>query len=135
MNDPHGFSVWMQSHMVLASTLIYALVALIIAALILGRWYFSRNAWPFHPGGSAGFLKDEFLRLGAIFIPYVIVMLIYRFYVYDMHPELIRSPYTWLILLSVILFRRASVFIPFVRSAGKRLDAARKMAREATFSA
>lgn len=135
MNDPHGFSVWMQSHMVLASTLIYALVALIIAALILGRWYFSRNAWPFHPGGSAGFLKDEFLRLGAIFIPYVIVMLIYRFYVYDMHPELIHSPYTWLILLSVILFRRASVFIPFVRDAGKRLDAARKMTREATFSA
>ena len=135
MNDAQAFPVWMQSHMVLASSLIYAFVALIIAALILGRWYFSRKAWPFHPGGSAGFLKDEFLRLGAIFIPYVIVMLIYRFYVYDMHPELIHSPYTWLILLSVILFRRASVFIPFVREAGKRLDAARKMAREATFSA
>ena len=135
MNGSAAFAIWMRSHMVLSTALIYAFVALVIAALILGRWYFSRSAWPFHPGGSSGFLRDEFLRLGVIFIPYAIVMLIYRYFVYDLHPELATSPITWVLLLSVIVFRRASRFIPFVRDAGRRIDAARKMAREATFSA
>jgi hypothetical protein len=121
----------MQHHMVLFSSLLYGFVTVVIALIILGRWYFSRSAWPFHPGGSSGFLKDEFLRLGAIFIPYVIVMLGYRYYVYDVNPALIKSPIAIVVLLSVVVFRRMSRYIPFVRKAGARIDAARAEARAA----
>ncbi len=105
---------------------------LIIAAIILWRWQSNRAAWAFHPRGSSGFLHDEFLRLGAIFIPYALLMVGVRFYVYDLHPELMRSPAFYIILLSVFVFRRLTRYIPFVREAGKQIDAARAQARDAS---
>ncbi len=94
----------------------YGAIAIVIAAIIIGRWLFSKAAWPYHPGGSMGFLHDEFLRLGAIYIPYALFMIAAKYYIYDMHPELLKSPYLWVGLLSVFIFRRLTRFIPFVRA-------------------
>ena len=109
----------------------FAVASIVVTGIILSRWYFSRGAWEHHPKGSSGFLHDEFLRLGAIFIPYAILMLGVRYYVYDLHPELLRSPLIYILFLSVFVFRRLARFIPFVRDAGKRVDAARAAARAA----
>ncbi len=119
------------AHPIEMAVLPFAIACLIISLLIIGRWFFSRNAWAFHPGGSNGFLKDEFLRLGAIYFPFALLMVGARYYVYRFHPEYIASPYFYAAFLSIVVFRRLSVFIPFVKNAGKRLDFARKAARDA----
>jgi hypothetical protein len=112
--------------------LVYTVIgSTIVTGIILGRWLFSRSAWPHHPRGSSGFLHDEFLRLGAIYVPYAIALLGVRYYTYDLHPELARSPIIYVVILTFFVFRRLSRFIPFVREAGKRIDAARASAREA----
>lgn len=106
----------------------FVTATVVVAAIIFGRWFSNKKAWPFHPGGSKGFLHDEFLRLGAIFIPYAIVMVGVRFYIYDYHPEIMRSPYFYVALLSIFVFRRLANYIPFVRAAGRRIDTARAAA-------
>jgi hypothetical protein len=106
----------------------------IVSLIVFLRWYFSKKAWPFHPEGAKGFFKDEFLRLGAIFLPYALLMVALKFYFGQYHPELLSSPYMPLFFLSIILFRRLAVFVPFVRDAGNRIDAARRQQREAHFS-
>ncbi|MDC7681755.1 hypothetical protein PQU92_00575 [Asticcacaulis sp. BYS171W] len=97
----------------------------IIAAIILVRWLMSKSAWNFHPGGANGFLYDEFLRLGAIFIPYMLIGVALRWYIYVMHPELSHSPALIGALVVIFIMRRFSRYIPFVRDAGNRIDAAR----------
>jgi hypothetical protein len=124
-------SAFQHAHPIEMAVLPFVIACLIISLLILGRWFFSRQAWAFHPGGSNGFLKDEFLRLGAIYFPFAFLMVGVRYYIYRFHPEYMQSPYFYAAFLSIIVFRRLSVFIPFVRDAGKRLDAARKAARAA----
>ena len=109
----------------------FVVATIIVTSIILWRWLSNRDAWPYHGGGSSGFLHDEFLRLGAIFIPYAILMIGARYYVYDLHPELLKSPYIYLLLPTVFVFRRLARFIPFVREAGKRVDAARAKERAA----
>lgn len=109
----------------------FAVASVLVTGIILWRWRSNRVAWPFHPRGPSGFLHDEFLRLGAIFIPYAILMIGARYYIYDLHPELIGSPYIYVGLLSIFLFRRLTRFIPFVRAAGRRIDTARAAARAA----
>ncbi len=103
----------------------FVTATLVIAAIIFGRWFANKKAWPYHPGGAQGFLHDEFLRLGAIFIPYAVVMVGVRFYIYDYHPEIMRSPYFYVALLSVFGFRRLANYLPFVRAAARRIDGAR----------
>lgn len=117
--------------MILLSLVLGCVVVFVVITL---RWYFSKAAWPFHPDGSKGFFKDEFLRLGAIFLPYALLMVALKFYFGNYHPEMLRSPLMPLFFLSIILFRRLSVFVPFVREAGKRIDGARRQQREASFS-
>lgn len=116
-------------HPFLMALIPFVTATLIISAFIVGRWLANKKAWPFHPGGSKGFLHDEFLRLGAIFIPYAVILLGARFYIYDFHPEIMRSPYFYLALLSVFIFRRLTRYIPFVREAAKRIDTARAAAK------
>ena len=40
----------------------FGIASIVVALLILGRWWFSKKAWAFHPMGRDGFLKDEFLH-------------------------------------------------------------------------
>ncbi|ESQ89560.1 hypothetical protein ABAC460_11850 [Asticcacaulis sp. AC460] len=107
----------------------------VIALIILGRWYFSRQAWTYHPGGKDGFLRDEFLRLGAIFLPVAVLMVAVRWYIYTFDIGLMNSPWIYAAFLSVFVFRRLAGFLPFVRDAGRRLDAARKQAHDAKVAA
>jgi hypothetical protein len=126
MNPYETFRV---HHPALMAIIPFFIACFAVAFIILWRWLSNRNAWRHHPGGANGFLHDEFLRLGAIFIPYAIVMLGVRYYVYDVHPELLKSPLFYVGLLSVFVFRRLSRFIPFVRAAARRVDAARAAQR------
>ena len=103
----------------------------IIALIIVVRWLFSRDAWAFHPQGAKGFLVDEFLRLGAIFIPFALTIMAVKLYVGAYHPEFLQSPYMPVFFLTIFLFRRLAASIPFVKAAGQRIDDARTKAIDA----
>jgi hypothetical protein len=120
---------YMHAHPIMMSVVPFFVLSVIIMLVITGRWMFSRDAWEFHPGGREGFFNDEFVRLGAIFFPYAALMVIGRYYIYQYHPELMHSPWLLGALLSIIVFRRLAGFIPPIRQAGKRIDAARKAAK------
>ena len=131
MNPHQAQMQFMHTHPIMMALIPLAFAVVIISAIILGRWFFSRQAWAYHPGGSKGFLHDEFLRLGAIFIPFALLMVAGRWYIYSYDIALMDSPWIYAVFLSVFVFRRLARFIPFVRDAGNRIDAARKMAKEA----
>ncbi|MES1157164.1 MAG: hypothetical protein ABUL73_05225 [Alphaproteobacteria bacterium] len=122
---------WQHAHplYLLAISTVFSLI--IVGAIVLLRWAFSKSAWQYHPQGAGGFLKDEFLRIFAIFGPFLVVGLIFKFYVYELHPEL-NTPSTWgafgltALALRVVLRR-----LPIIKAVGKHLDAARLKAREA----
>ena len=122
---------WLHAHPMAMSAvpLVFALV--IISIVVLVRWSMSKSAWPYHPGGSTGFLKDEAARYASIWLPFAIVMVVVRFYIYQFHPEFTESPYMYALYLSVFVFRRLSGFLPHVRQIGARLDTARAKARAA----
>ena len=109
--------------------LVFALV--IISIFVLVRWLMSKSAWPYHPGGSMGFLRDEIVRYASIWLPFSIVMVGVRYYIYAFHPEYTQSPYLSALYLSVFVFRRLAGFLPHVKEIGARIDAARRAAREA----
>ena len=108
-----------------------ALVVVIISIVILVRWQMSKKAWPYHPGGAGGFLKDEVVRYGSIWLPFAIVMVGVRYYIYRFHPEFIQSPYLYAMYASIFVFRRLAGFLPHVREIGARIDKARADARAA----
>ncbi|HVZ29633.1 MAG TPA: hypothetical protein VG839_04525 [Asticcacaulis sp.] len=103
----------------------------IISLWVLGAWLFRRKAWPYHPGGGAGFLRDEVIRYGSIWLPFSVIMVGVRYYVYRFHPELASSPYFYVFYLSIIFFRRLARQLPHVKEIGARIDAARAAARAA----
>lgn len=106
-------------------------VVVVISVVILVRWLMSKSAWPYHPGGSSGFLRDEVIRYASIWLPFAIVMVAVRYYIYRFHPELTSSPYIYALYLSVFVFRRLARFLPHVKEIGARIDGARAKARAA----
>jgi hypothetical protein len=103
----------------------------IVSVIVIIRWLMSSGAWKYHPGGATGFLRDEFLRLGVIYLPFLIVGLVFKFYVYDLHPELNTSN-TWAIFAAVLFVSRmVTRRLPVVKAVGRHLDAAREQQRAA----
>jgi len=122
---------WQHAHPLYILAISTIISLLIVSVIVLLRWLFSRGAWPYHPQGSGGFLKDEFLRIFAVFGPFLVVGLIFKFYVYELHPEL-NTPSTWGIFgVSAIVLRAVARRLPIVRAVGKHLDVARQREREA----
>jgi hypothetical protein len=104
----------------------------IVSVIVLIRWGMSSGAWKYHPGGARGFLWDEFLRLGVIYLPFLMLGLIFKSYVYELHPELNTSN-TWAIFGAVFLVSRMITRrLPIVKAVGRHLDAARAQQRQAT---
>mgnify|MGYP000353106960 CR=1 FL=1 len=122
---------WQHAHplmMVLYSTL-GSLV--IITLIVFIRWLVSQSAWKYHPGGPAGFLKDEFVRWGAILIPYIALSVAFKIYVYDLHPEL-NKPEVWMgFAVCAIAFRLVLRRLPFVKAMARHIDAAKAEAKAA----
>ena len=106
-------------------------VVVVISIIILVRWLMSKRAWPYHPGGSSGFLRDEVIRYASIWLPFAILMVAVRYYIYRFHPELTSSPYIYTLYLSVFVFRRLARFLPHVKEIGARIDGARAKAKAA----
>ena len=103
----------------------------VVSILVLIRWGMSSGAWKYHPGGAAGFLADEFLRLGVIYLPFLILGLMFKSYVYELHPEL-NNANTWAIFGGVfIVSRMITRRLPMVKAVGRHLDAARAQQRQA----
>ena len=122
---------WQHSHplmMVLFST-IGTLV--VISLIVLVRWLISSRAWRYHPGGAAGFLKDECVRWAAIIVPFLVVSISFKIFVYDLHPEYNR-PEVWIAFgVIAISFRLLLRRMPFIKAMGRHIDAARAAARQA----
>jgi len=120
---------WQHAHpllMVLFST-IGTLV--VITFIVLIRWLVSRAAWRYHPGGAGGFLKDEFVRWGAILIPYLALSIGFKVFVYDLHPEY-NKPEVWMgFAVAAIAFRLILRRLPFVKAMARHIDAARAQAK------
>ncbi|MGA9658749.1 MAG: hypothetical protein WBQ60_06590 [Asticcacaulis sp.] len=104
-------------------------VVVVISVVILVRWQMSRKAWAFHPGGSSGFLHDEVIRYASIWLPFALLMVCVRYYIYRFHPELTASPYLYALYMSVFVFRRLARLLPHVKEIGARLDGARAQAK------
>ena len=121
---------WQHSHpmmMILIST-IGTLV--VISLIVLIRWLVSASAGRYHPGRAGGFLKDEIVRWGAILIPYLALSIGFKFFIYDLHPELANKPEVWIpFIIAAIAFRFMLRRLPFVKAMGRHIDAARAEAR------
>ncbi len=103
----------------------------VISIFVLVRWSMSKDAWPYHPGGARGFLMDEIKRYASIWLPFAVVMVCVRYYIYKYHPEIAASPYFYVGYLSIIIFRRLARLLPHVQEIGRRIDKARADARAA----
>jgi len=126
--DPRtpAWAIWMQHHPI-ANSIIFALV--IVTILVLVRWLMSMKAWPYHPGGAKGFLIDEAARLGAIFIPWLFLGSFFKYYIYDLHPEL-NTPQTWgIFAICAIAIRVILRRLPFIKAMARHIDAAREQER------
>jgi len=123
---------WQHSHplmMVLFSTIA---TIVIISLIVLVRWLMSASAWRYHPGGAGGFLKDEVVRWAAILVPYLALSIGFKFFIYDLHPELSNKPEIWIpFIIAAIAFRFALRRLPFIKAMGRHIDAARAEARAA----
>ena len=122
---------WQHAHpllMVLISTVITLIV---VTLIVLIRWLVSQSAWRYHPGGRGGFLKDEFVRWGAILVPYLALSIGFKFFVYDLHPEY-NKPEVWMgFAVVAITFRLVLRRLPFVKAMGRHIDAAKAEAKAA----
>jgi hypothetical protein len=104
----------------------------IIGLIVLVRWLMSSAAWRYHPGGAGGFLKDELVRWGAILVPYLTLSIGFKFFIYDLHPELANKPEVWIpFIIAAIAFRFMLRRLPFIKAMGRHIDAARAEARAA----
>ena len=112
-----------------AMPLVAAIVVISLFVVII--WLTRKSAWPYHPGGAMGMLRDEAIRYGSIWLPFAIVLVAVRYYVYAFHPEYTESPYLYVLYLSVFVFRRFARLLPHVKEIGARVDAARAAARAA----
>ncbi len=125
-----------QIEMYHAHPLFWAAVPLVVAIVVISLfvviiWLTRKSAWPYHPGGAKGMLRDEAVRYGSIWLPFALVLVVVRYYVYAFHPEYTLSPYLYVLYLSVFVFRRFARLLPHVKEIGARVDAARAAARAA----
>lgn len=128
--DPRApaWAIWMHNHPI-ANSIIFSVV--IISIIVMIRWLMSQSAWKYHPGGASGFLQDEFVRLGAIFVPWLFLGSLFKYYVYDLHPEM-NNGTTWgLFAVCAIGIRLVLRRLPVIKAMGRHIDAARAKAREA----
>ena len=121
----------MHAHPLMWAFFPLVLVVVVISIIIVVRWLTSKRAWPYHPGGAQGFLRDELLRYASIWLPFAVAMVGVRYYIYAFHPDYIQSPYLYAFYLSIFVFRRLAGLLPHVKEIGARLDSARRKAREA----
>ncbi len=114
--------------MVVATVGISCVVVILVS---LVRWLMSAGAWKYHPRGAVGFLIDEMARWGAILVPYLVLALIFRFYVYDLHPEL-NTPNVWAIFVAcALVFRIVLRRLPIIKAMARHIDAAKAAQRAA----
>jgi len=128
-------AAFMHAHPLAMSVLPLVVILVIISIIVLVRWLTSKSAWPYHPGGGSGFLRDEVIRYASIWLPFAVLMVVVRWYIYQYHPEYIESPYMYALYLSVFVFRRLARLLPHVKEIGARIDGARARAREAKLGA
>ena len=126
-----GQEAWLHAHPILMSAVPLVFALFIISIFVLVRWLTSKAAWPYHPGGAAGFLRDEVLRYASIWLPFSVVMVGVRFYIYSFHPEFSESPYLYALYASIFVFRRLASLLPHVKEIAARIDKARAAARAA----
>jgi len=122
---------WQHAHPLYIIAISTVISLVIISVVVVVRWLLSKGAWPYHPRGAGGFLADEFVRWGAILVPYLLLGIIFKYYVYQMHPEL-STPQTWLIFgVCAIAFRQILRRLPFVKAMARHIDAAKAQYRQA----
>lgn len=130
--DPHtAAAAWQHAHP-LTMVLISSVISLIVVSLIvLIRWGVSHKAWAFHPEGPRGFLKDECVRWGAILLPYLVLSIAFKVFIYDLHPEWNR-PEVWVgFAIVAIVGRRLLARHPFIKAMGRHIDLAKAQAKAA----
>jgi len=130
-NPQAAQQAWMHAHPLFMAFIPLVFVIVIIGIAILVVWLLRQKAWKYHPGGAGGMLRDEIIRYGSVWLPFAIVMVGVRYYIYKYHPEYQQSPYLYVLYLSVFVFRRLARFLPHVREIGARIDKARADARAA----
>ena len=121
----------MHAHPAFWAAMPLAVAILVISLFVVIIWLTRKSAWPYHPGGAMGMLRDEAIRYGSIWLPFAVVLVAVRYYVYAFHPEYTTSPYLYVLYLSVFVFRRFARLLPHVKEIGARVDAARAAARAA----
>lgn len=128
--DPNAtVAAWQHTHPLTMVAISTAISLIVITLIVLIRWGLSHKAWSYHPGGASGFLKDEFVRWGAILIPYLALSVGFKLFIYDVHPEWNR-PEVWLGFVAVALIaRRLIARLPFVRAMGRHIDLAKAQAQ------
>ncbi len=120
---------WQHAHplYIIAISTVASLV--IITLVVLLRWFVSKGAWQYHPGGAGGFLKDEFVRWGAMLVPYLALGITFKYYIYELHPEL-NVPQTWMIFaVCAIAFRLLLRRVPVIKAMARHIDAAKAQER------
>ncbi len=121
----------MHAHPIFWSVVPLAVVILVISIAILVVWLLRQKAWKYHPGGAGGMLKDEIVRYGSVWLPFAVLMVVVRYWIYKFHPEYETSPLLYVLYLSVFVFRRLARYLPHVKEIGARIDKARADARAA----
>ncbi len=129
---PAQQAAWQHAHPL--QMVIYSTIGtiVIISIFVLIRWLASSSAWRYHPGGAGGFLLDEVVRWAAILVPYLTLMGVFKFFVYDLHPDWMNKPEVLVpFIAGAILFRFALRRVPFIKAMGRHIDAARAQAKAA----
>ena len=131
-NDPMaGQAMMYRQHPITMIVVSVIGASIVVTLLSIVRWLMSRGAWPYHPRGASGFLVDEIFRWFAILLPYLALAIIFRFYVYDLHPEL-NTPNTWAIFVGcALVFRIVLRRLPIIKAMARHIDAAKAQARAA----
>jgi len=130
MNEAQQIAMY-HAHPMLWAAVPLVMAVLIISLFVVIVWLMRKSAWPYHPGGAGGMLRDEAIRYASIWLPFAVVLVGVRYYVYAFHPEYVTSPYLYALYLSVFVFRRLARLLPHVKEIGARIDAARAAARAA----
>ncbi|CAL4868914.1 hypothetical protein MMA231_03203 [Asticcacaulis sp. MM231] len=120
---------WQHAHPLLMVLISTAITLIVVTLIVLIRWLVSQSAWRYHPDGASGFIKDEFVRWGAILVPYLALSIGFKVFVYDLHPEY-NKPEIWMgFAVVAIAFRLFLRRLPFVKAMGRHIDAAKAQAK------